>query len=130
MPKFSKRSLDRLATCDERLQRIFNAVIEKIDCAVICGHRGREEQEEAFRTGASRAHYGESKHNYLPSCAVDVTPWPVYWGNKKRFEELAEVVKATAKDMGIDIVWGGNFKGFFDGPHFELTDTSKSTLPT
>ena len=34
MPKFGKNSKERLATCDERLQKVFNEVIKYVDCSV------------------------------------------------------------------------------------------------
>ena len=51
MPKFSKESLDKLATCDARLQKVFNEVIKHVDCTIIEGHRGQETQDEYYRTG-------------------------------------------------------------------------------
>ena len=44
MPKFGKRSKERLATCDERLQEVFNEVIKFVDCSVLEGHREQERQ--------------------------------------------------------------------------------------
>jgi peptidoglycan LD-endopeptidase CwlK len=29
-------------------------------------------------------------------------------------------MKQAAKELGVSIRWGGDFKSFFDGPHFEL----------
>ena len=54
MPKFSKRSLDNLATADIRLQNLFNEVIKFYDCTVICGHRGKEDQDRAYREKKSK----------------------------------------------------------------------------
>ena len=42
MPRFGKRSNVNLASCDERLQKIFNKVIQHVDCSVLEGHRGEE----------------------------------------------------------------------------------------
>ena len=44
MPRFGKRSRERLATCDERLQKVFNEVINYVDCSVLEGHRGERKQ--------------------------------------------------------------------------------------
>jgi peptidoglycan L-alanyl-D-glutamate endopeptidase CwlK len=33
---------------------------------------------------------------------------------------MAANVKAAAKKLGIRITWGGDWKSFKDGPHFEL----------
>ena len=130
MPSFSQTSKDNLATAEEPLQRLFNRVIKKFDCSVICGHRGREEQEKAFREGKSQARFGQSKHNHYPSRAVDVVPYPIDWEDREYFARFAGYVQAVADDEGINIRWGGdwdmdnrsNDETFSDLPHFELMD--------
>ena len=52
------------------LQNLFNEVIKDRDCTILCGYRGKEEQEKAVSEGNSKLHYPHSKHNYNPSCAV------------------------------------------------------------
>ena len=130
MPRFSARSQANLSSCDERLQRLFNAVIEHYDCSVLCGHRGREEQEKAYREGKSNARFGQSKHNSLPSKAVDVVPYPIDWDDREYFSHFAGYVKALADQMDIKIRWGGDWdmdgrstdETFSDMPHYELMD--------
>ena len=39
MAKFGRTSKNRLATCDERLQKVFNEVIKYVDCSALEGHR-------------------------------------------------------------------------------------------
>lgn len=129
MPNFSQASLDKLSTCDERLQRLFNQVIRYRDCTIIDGHRGREAQEEAFKRGASKSHYGQSAHNYEPSCAVDVMPYPINWEDMNGLRDFAGFVQGIAAMLDIDIRWGGNFKSFFDGPHYELVDKYQARIP-
>ena len=48
MYKLSKKSQERLETCDERLITIVHDVCKVMDITVLCGHRGKEEQEKAF----------------------------------------------------------------------------------
>lgn len=117
---FGKTSADRLKTCHPDLQRVFDEVIKRYDCSIICGHRGQAEQDEAFRTGHSKLRWPSSRHNSTPSQAVDAVPFPVDWGNKKRFEELAMVVKEVADELDVKISWGGDWKTFKDLPHYEL----------
>ena len=45
MPKFGSKSRERLATCDERLQKVFNEVIKHVDCSILEGHRIAERQD-------------------------------------------------------------------------------------
>ena len=55
MPKFGTRSRERLDTCHQDLQTLFEAVIEEVDCSVICGHRNKADQDKAFASGNSKA---------------------------------------------------------------------------
>jgi len=121
MPRFSKRSQERLKTCHKDIQAICNDAIEIIDFSVIWGRRNEEEQTKAYNEGYSKAKYGESKHNVEPkSEAVDLLPYPSGWGDKEQFYLLAGVIKACAHKRKIKIKWGGEFKSFFDGAHFEI----------
>lgn len=130
MAKFSKLSLAKLETCDVRLQRVFKEVVKYFDCTVICGFRGKEEQDEAFRSGASKTPWPISKHNRTPSAAVDVVPYPVSWKDTNQMRYFAGFVVGIAATMGITIRWGGdwdsdrdlNDQTFFDFPHFEVKD--------
>lgn len=127
MPRFSAQSRGHLDTCSEGLQRVFERVVAAYDCTVICGHRGKEAQNEAFRTGASKKQWPESNHNDLPSRAVDVAPYPIDWKNLKRFYHFAGYVQAVGEEMGVRIRWGGDWDSdrdlddqtFFDLVHFE-----------
>lgn len=39
--------------------------------------------------------------------------WPLYY-------KLAPVLKQAAKDVGVPIEWGGDWRSFKDGPHWQL----------
>ena len=128
MPYFGKSSKKRLATCDERLQKIFNEVIKYVDCSVLCGHRGKDDQNKAYKEGKSKAEYPNGRHNRQPSLAVDVSPYPIDWKDLERQTLFAGFVLGIAKQMGIDLIWGNDWDGDFetkdtglkDYPHFEL----------
>ncbi len=128
MPHFGETSQRRLATCDERLQRIMAEVVQQFDIAILQGHRGQEEQDEAHRTGKSKLRWPQSKHNKEPSLAVDVAPYPIDWNDRERFYYLAGLVKAVGRAMGIPVRFGGDWDSdtdfkdqrFDDLPHFEL----------
>ena len=109
MPKFSKRSAIKLAQCDDRLQRVFNRVVEVIDCTILVGHRNQDKQEEMFDQGRSQVHWPNSKHNCLPSKAVDVIPYPIDWYDRERITLFAGFVLGTASQMGIKLRWGGDW---------------------
>ena len=130
MARFGKRSKERLETCDEKLQNVFNEVIKYVDCSVLCGHRGKKEQMEAYNSGNSNAKYPKGRHNKMPSMAVDVMRYPVNWEDLERQTLFAGFVLGIAKQMGIDLIWGNDWDGDFDTkdtglkeyPHFEVKE--------
>ena len=128
MPKFGNRSKERLKTCDNRLQIVFNEVIKHVDCSILEGHRSGERQNKLFEEGKTKVQYPNGRHNANPSRAVDVAPYPIDWDDRERFHLFAGFVLGIAKAMGIELRWGGdwnmNFEvddnQFDDFPHFEL----------
>lgn len=123
MPKLSTKSQTKLNTCHSDLIKLIEAVAETEKCAVICGHRSKAEQEKAYNSGASRARWGQSKHNHKPSLAVDVVPLPLDWEDIPAFEKLGEKIMAKAEELGINIRWGRDFTNLKDYPHFELMES-------
>ena len=105
MPSFGKSSQDKLATCDPRLQKVFNEVVKYFDCTVIEGHRGEEAQNKAFAEGKSKLKYPQSKHNKIPSLAADVLPYPIDWNDTNRMRYFAGFVVGIAATMGIKLRW-------------------------
>lgn len=94
------------------------------DIVVLEGVRTYERQVQLVERGASRTL--RSKH--LTGDAVDLAPmldtdndgdteiswhWPHY-------HELAQYVKTAAEELGVEIEWGGDWKTFKDGPHWQL----------
>jgi hypothetical protein len=120
MPKFSRASKRKLEECDNRLQTVMNEAIKYYDFSVICGHRGKADQNIANTRGFSTKKWPNSRHNKFPSKAVDVAPYPINWENINRFYELAGVIKTTAKQLKIKIQWGGDWKAFKDYPHWQV----------
>lgn len=130
MPRFSETSLSRLGTCDPRLQRVLHEVIRHFDCTILEGHRNKERQDRMVEEGKSKVRWPDGKHNTVPSLAVDVTSYPVVWDDRERQTLFAGYVLATAKAMGIDLRWGGDWdgdtevrdNGFDDLVHFEIVE--------
>lgn len=119
MPHFSKRSLNNLAQCDPRLQKVAHEAIQYFDFTVICGHRGQEDQDKAYREGRSKLRFPRSKHNKMPSLAMDCVPYPLDWADAAAFKEMARVMKEAARAVGVDLTWGGDWQ-MRDMPHFEV----------
>lgn len=119
--KLSKKSKERLETCDDRLIIIVSDVLKVMDITILCGHRGKEEQEKAFSEGKSRAHFGQSKHNSYPSLAVDIAPYPINWDVKDpRWNIMCDLVLYVAERYGIKMRLGRDFTNLKDYPHVEL----------
>ena len=130
MPKFGKRSKERLVTCENRLQDVFNEVIKIVDCSILEGHRSKDRQNKLYEEGKTKVRYPNGRHNASPSNAVYVAPYPIDWDDRERFHLFAGFVLGVANRMGITLRWGGdwnmNFEvddnKFDDFPHFELID--------
>lgn len=134
MPTYSQTSKDRLSTCHKDLRMIFNTVIAHFDCSILQGHRGEQDQNEAYRNGKSQLKFPESKHNKSPSMAVDVAPYPIDWEDRERFYYFAGYVMGVADMLhGEGLIshrlrYGGDWNrdtqvkdnSFDDLPHFEL----------
>jgi peptidoglycan L-alanyl-D-glutamate endopeptidase CwlK len=129
------RSLSRLSECDGLLRELFFRVIARedlpFDLTVLCGYRDQKEQDAAFASGNSKLRWPKSKHNRVPSLAVDVAPFIGGKANHKDwalYNRLAPIVKdewgkMRAEGMipdGEDLEWGGDFKSLKDGPHWQL----------
>ena len=130
MPRFGKKSRERLSTCDKRLQDLFNEVIKTVDCSVLEGHRSEERQNKLQEEGKSKVRYPKGRHNASPSNAVDVAPYPIDWNDRERFHLFAGFVLGVANRMGITLRWGGDWNmnfnlkdnNFDDLPHFEIRE--------
>jgi peptidoglycan LD-endopeptidase CwlK len=128
MPKFGKKSREQLATCDKRLQEVFNEVIKSVDCTILEGYRNEEDQNKAYDKGNSKVKYPNGRHNSKPCLAVDCLPYPIDWKDLERMTLFAGYVLGTAEQMGIKLVWGNDWDrdfqtsdtNFKDYPHFEL----------
>lgn len=134
MPRFSKRSLAALETCDPRLQKLAHEAIRLVDFTILEGHRGREAQNDAYRRGASQVKWPNGNHNKYPSRAFDFAPYPVDWEESApalaRFALVAGVFLAEAARLGIRIRFGFDWnrnldprdERFRDWPHVELDE--------
>jgi len=94
------------------------AILSEVPFRVTEGVRTKARQAELVAAGASKTM--NSRH--LTGHAVDVVPMV---GGKPRwdwppFYQIAAAFKAASADLGVPIVWGGDWRTFKDGPHFEL----------
>lgn len=124
-----------LSTCSPNLQLLIREAIRRapkwLDFAVTCGFRGQLDQDEAFKKGKSKKRWPNSKHNTMPSRAVDVRPASPFnaedWNDRLRFARLLGFIEGVAVDLGIPIRLGLDFsqdgrsldEKFIDLPHIE-----------
>jgi peptidoglycan L-alanyl-D-glutamate endopeptidase CwlK len=116
----SEKSLKRLEGVDAHLVKVIKRAIEitPIDFVVIEGLRTKERQAYLLQKGATKTM--NSRH--ITGHAVDIAPivnGQVSW-DWEHYRPLAVAVKQAAKDVGVVVEWGGEWKSFPDGPHWQL----------
>ena len=115
-----QRSLSRLEGVHPDLVRVVKkaAALSDLDFTVLEGIRSVERQKQLVAQGASKTM--NSRH--ITGHAVDLAPmiagevrwdWPLY-------HKLAKIVKSAAADEKVPLQWGGDWRAFKDGPHWEL----------
>lgn len=124
---FSSASRKKLEGVHPDMVRVAERAIQltEVDFKITCGTRTVAEQRKLLAAGATTT----MKSRHIPgtnksgmSEAVDVQPlvggkgrwdWPLFY-------KLADAFKDAAEELRIPIQWGGDWKSFKDGPHFEL----------
>ncbi len=124
--QLSQRSLTRLIGVHPDLVAVVKRAIQRtaVDFTVVEGLRTLAQQREYVRKGASQT----MASHHLPQAhglghAVDLAPLvggAIPWNNWQAFADLAAVVKACAGELGVPVEWGGDWKSFKDGPHFQI----------
>jgi len=124
---YGRKSTLNLNTCHDDLQILLRALRDDgWDISVVCGHRGEYAQTQAYIAEKSNARWPDSKHNTLPSEAVDIAPYipgvGIPWEDPLPWYLLAGAMMQKAKDLNIGIRWGGYFKTIAGGDlgHWEL----------
>jgi len=117
---YGAKSTERLSKVHPDLQKVFNEAIKDspLDFSITEGLRTIERQKVLFDAGKSQTM--NSRH--LTGKAVDIAvirDGEITW-DMKHYQLVASHIKNIAKSMNIDIVWGGDWQSFKDGPHFEL----------
>jgi len=117
MYKLSLRSKQRLSGVHPDLVDVVKRAIEitEQDFSVTEGIRHIERQRQLVATGKSTTL--NSRH--LTGHAVDLVPYPVSW-DWEHFYPIADAMKQAAEELDVDLEWGGDWKSFPDGPHFQL----------
>lgn len=125
---FTERDERRLVGLHPDLVRVMRraAAMTPLPFTVLEGMRTLETQRAYVAKGASKT----MKSRHLTGHAIDIAPlldidrdgkieteemfhWPLFY-------KLAPVVKAAAAAEGVQIEWGGEWRTFKDGPHWQL----------
>ena len=136
---FSERSLNNLKGVHPKLVAVVHRALElsPIDFTVLEGVRSQARQDELWAQGRTTpgpvvtwvqtsGTHGIQKDGY--GHAVDLAPYPIDWNDHARFDGLANIMFAAAKELGVTLRWGGDWdmdqiiheRGESDSPHYEL----------
>lgn len=124
--KLSARSRARLVGVHPELVKVVERAIQltDVDFVVTEGLRASERQRQLFNAGASTTMNGR----HLTGHAVDLAAWVATGPGKGEvrwdwplYHRIAAAMKTAAAELGVSIIWGGDWKTFKDGPHFELS---------
>jgi peptidoglycan L-alanyl-D-glutamate endopeptidase CwlK len=119
---FGNKSLEKLSTVHPDLQKLFKEAITNspYDFSITEGVRSLERQKELV--AAKKSTTMHSRH--LTGHAVDIAvivDGKISW-DIRVYKAVADHIKNVAKLMSIPIEWGGDWKSFIDGPHFQLPE--------
>jgi peptidoglycan L-alanyl-D-glutamate endopeptidase CwlK len=118
--ELSARSRQRLTGVHQDLVRVVlrAAELTEVDFVVTEGVRTLARQKQLVAAGASKT----LRSRHLTGHAVDLAAvvggqvrwdWPLY-------HKLADAMKRAAAELGVPLEWGGDWRTFKDGPHFQL----------
>lgn len=118
MLKLTTKDRARLKGVHPDLVKVVEKYLEigKVPIIVIEGLRTLANQKKYLARGATTT----LRSRHLTGHAIDIGPkdsplshWPPYY-------KIAEDMKKAAKLVGVQIEWGGDWKSFKDGPHWQL----------
>lgn len=115
-----QRSKLRLKGVHPDLVKVVERAIEisTVDFTVLEGLRTPERQKALVEAGASETL--NSRH--ITGHAVDLGAWvgdEVRW-DWPLYHKIAAAMKDASKQVNVPIKWGGDWRNFKDGPHFQL----------
>jgi peptidoglycan L-alanyl-D-glutamate endopeptidase CwlK len=120
MFSFSKASLEKMNGVNSKLINLMKEAIKEspYDFGITEGIRTLKRQKELFAEGKTKT----LKSYHLVGKAVDIK---IYVNGKitwdfKYYKEVSDHIKEVARKLGYVITWGGDWKTFKDGPHFQI----------
>ena len=127
--KLNASSQERLKGVHPDLVKIINKAAEITDLAFVVteGLRTVARQKQLVAAGASKT----MKSRHITGHAVDLAVWidgdkdggvdagEIRW-DWPLYKKLSDIVKKAAAEVKVPIEWGGDWRTFKDGPHFQL----------
>jgi len=122
------RSKSRLKGVHPDLVKVVERAIQitEQDFSVVEGLRSEERQRKLYNSGKSKTM--NSRH--LTGHAVDLSPYPfdgdadedgiLNIADWDQYYPIEDAMKVAADDLGVSIEWGGDWRSFPDGAHFQL----------
>lgn len=142
---YGKTSTKRILTGTEDMQELNYLAMKKandsfsefLDWSILSVYRTEKEQYSLFSKGRNSEGFVISIKDVVTNCdgveklsihqsgdATDFVPLDgngrADWNNKGAFALVACCYFEAAKELGLNIRWGGHFKGFYDGGHIEI----------
>jgi len=120
MFKLSQKSKDKLVGVHPELVRVVELALSlsDVDFGITEGVRSLERQKELVAAKKSQT----MRSYHLTGKAVDVVAYvdgKISW-DWGLYEKIAIAFKQAAKQLNVEITWGGDWKSFKDGPHFQI----------
>jgi len=126
--RLGNKSRSRLRGVHPDLVAVVERAIEitEQDFTVLEGVRSYDRQAYLYEAGKSKTM--NSRH--LTGHAVDLGPYP--WGadldrdgvhngaDWDNYYPIADAMKEAARELDVPIEWGGDWRSFKDGPHWQL----------
>ena len=118
--QLSERSRQRLQGVNADLVRVVERAISISDLDFMVTEGLRTAAQQAKYVAAGRSQTKNSRH--LTGHAIDLAVMlngELTW-EWKYYARLGDIMKQAAKDVGVKIEWGGDWRTLRDGPHFQL----------
>lgn len=124
--KLDESSLLLIADIHPDLKHIVQELSKEIEIVVKTGHRDHAAQVNAFNLGHSRYVWPNSKHNTLPSLAVDIVPKDAKPDDVYKFRDMCRRIERIADLAAIKIQLGRDFP-FREYCHIQLHHKGKKS---
>ena len=126
MPRFGRRSKQRLKGVDAKLVNVANELIKLMDVTVIEGLRSQKRQDELVVQGKSKTKFGK----HVQGKALDLAPYPIDWEDRERPHYMGGLARGIGHMLGVKIRWGGDWdsdgeikdNNFDDLVHIEIKE--------